>query len=123
MGRRNRRHGRGPVLGIAHGPDRQDVVLQELEHDAELQTRRDVAEDRAGDGPRDERARDHHLRQADEIHADQRAPGDERNQQLDREVHVNSPIGTARAVGTSCAVTSTPPAASCRSVAASSSVR
>src|ERR1041384_5983801 len=114
---------RRTVLGVADRADRQDVVLQQLENDAELETGRDVAEDRAGDGAGDERPRDHDLRQAHEVDPDERAPGDQRDEDLCREVHVNSPIGTARAVGTSCAVTSTPRAASCLSFAASSSVR
>src|ERR1041385_2300909 len=114
---------RRTVLGVAHRADRQDVVLPQLQQDAELDTGRDVAEDRAGDGAGDERPRDHDLRQAHEVDADERAPGDQRDEDLCREVHVNSPIGTARAVGTSCAVTSTPRAASCLSFAASSSVK
>src|SRR6266513_4566610 len=113
----------GPVFGIAHGTDRKDVVLQQLEDDTQLETRGDVAEDRARHRPGHERARDHHLGQADEVHPDERAPDDQRDQQLDGKNHVNSETGTARAVGTSCAVTSTPPAASLRSFAASSSVK
>src|SRR5213594_3698972 len=71
----------------------------------------------------DERAGDHHLRQADEIQTDQRAPHHEDDQDFGRKVHVNSPTGMALAVGTSCAVTSMPRAASWRSLAASSSVK
>ena len=123
MRRRDRGDGRRPVLGIAHRADGQDVVLQQLEHDPELETGRDVPEDRPRNGPRDERAGDHHLRQADEIQTDQRAPHHEDDQDFGRKVHVNSPTGMALAVGTSCAVTSMPRAASWRSLAASSSVK
>src|SRR5437773_8243759 len=114
---------RSTVLRIAHGADRQDVVLHQLEDDAEPQAGRNVAEDRARDRARDDWSCDHHLGQAHEIHADQRAPHEERDQDFDGKAHVNSPTGTARAVGTSWAVTSTPRAASARSLRASSSVR
>src|SRR6266850_505688 len=120
---RDGRDRRGPVFGIAHGTDRQDVVLQQLEDDTQFEARGDVAEDRARHGTGHEWTRNHHLGQADEVHPDERTPDEQRDQQLDRKNHVNSETGTARAVGTSCAVTSTPPAASLRSFAASSSVK
>ena len=121
VARAYRGHSGGPVLGIARGADRQDVELEQLEHHAQPQPQLDVAEDQPGAGPRDERPRDHNLRDADQVEPDQRPP--EQQHQLDVEAHVNSPTGTARAVGTSWAVTSTPPAAMARSVAASASVR
>src|SRR4029077_9564087 len=121
--RRHRGDRAGAVLWVPHRAGRQDVVLEQLEDDAEPEAGRDVAKNRTGDGPRDERPRDHHLGQTDEIHAHQGTPYHERDEDLDGEDHVNSPIGPARAVGTSCAVTSTPRAASSRSLAASSSVR
>ena len=117
---RNRRRA---VFRIAHGADGQDVELEQLEDDAQLESRGDVAEDRARDGARDKRARDHHLGQAHQIEADEHAPEEEQQHDFERQAHVNSPTGTARAVGTSCAVTSTPREASWRSFAASSSVR
>src|SRR6266566_1778050 len=112
-----------PPEHVDRDADGQAVVLQQLEDDAQLEARRDVAQDRPGDRPGDQGTRDHHLRQADEVHADERSPNEQRDQELDGEVHVKSPTGTARAVGTSWAVTSTPRAASCFNLAASSSVR
>src|SRR5256714_15300460 len=123
MRRRNRGDGRRSIFRIPHRADMQDVVLQQLEHDAELQSRRDVSENRPSNRPGDERPRDHRLRQAHEIDAYERAPNEQGEQNLNGQVHVKSPTGTARAVGTSCAVTSIPRAASWRSFAASSSVR
>ncbi len=59
--RRHRGDRRGPVFRVPHRADRQDVVLEQLEDDAEPEAGRDVAKHRTGDGPRDERPRDHHL--------------------------------------------------------------
>ena len=120
---RDRSDGRRSIFRIPHRADRKDVVLQQLEHDAQLQSRRDVSENRSRNRPGDERPRDHHLRQTHEIDAYERAPDEQGEQNFNGQVHVKSPTGTAGAVGTSCAVTSTPRAASWRSFAASSSVR
>ncbi len=119
-----RAHGRdrgGAVLRIARRAHGQDVVLEQLEQHAELEPHPHVAQDHAGDRPRDDRARDHHLRYAHQVQAHERAPREQ--PQLQLEAHVNCSSGTGVAVGTSCAVTSTPCAASARSFAASSSLR
>src|SRR5947208_3181023 len=109
------------VLRVANRAHRHHVVLEQLEQDAELEPGREVAEDRSGDGPGHDRARDHHLRHAHEIEPDERAPHEQEGLQLQR--HANSWSGTGRAVGTSWAVTSTPCAASSLSLAASASLR
>src|SRR5256886_16880592 len=105
----------------AAGPHRHHVVLEQLEQDAELQAGRQIAQDRAGDRARHDRARDHHLWDADEIEPDERAPHEQEELQL--EGHANPSSGTARAVGPSWAVISTPCAASARTLAASTSLR
>ncbi len=56
-----------------------------------------------------------------EVHADHHADGRDAGQLAG--AHVKASRGTGAAVGTSCAVTDTPVAASARSAAASSSVR
>src|SRR5207245_11146182 len=113
--------GGGPAGGDAGAPPGHRVKRKQLEQAPELRAGRQIAQDRAGDRTRHDRARDHHLWDADEIEPDERAPHEQEELQL--EGHANSSSGTARAVGTSWAVISTPCAASARSLAASASLR
>ena len=99
MRRADGRDGGGSVLGVAGRPHRQDVVLEQLEQHAELESRRDVAQHRARDRPGDERPRDHHLRHTHEVQSHERAPREQ--QELQLETHVKSSSGTGAAVGTS----------------------
>ena len=68
-----------------------------------------------------ERLRDHHLGHAHQIEADQGTPGEQPQEEL--QAHVKSSRGTGAAVGTSCAVTTMPRAASALSCAASASLK
>src|SRR5204862_7833010 len=106
---------------VAYGSDGEDVELEQLEQHAQAQPSLQVADDEPRPRGRDERPRDHHLGHAHQIEPDQGPP--QQQGELDVDVHTNSSSGTARAVGTSCAVISMPHAASCRSLAASASVR
>ena len=103
---------------LIHG---QDFVLKDLEQDAQRQAGPDVAQHRAGDRPGYERPRDHHLGHAHQIEADQSTPGEQPQEEL--QAHVKSSRGTGAAVGTSCAVTTMPRAASALSCAASASLK
>ena len=118
--RRSSGHGPDPVVGIAHRSHWHDVERKQLEHDAHCAACYRVAHDHAGHRPRNEWARKHHLPHAHEIEPDDRAPQQEPDPVLH---HVNPRSATGRAVGTSCAVTSTPFSSSARSPAASSSER
>src|SRR5207245_10183085 len=113
--------GGGAGHGVPVGPQRQPVELKPPERAPELRAGPGPARYRAGARTRHDRARDHHLWDADEIEPDERAPHEQEELQL--EGHANSSSGTARAVGTSWAVISTPCAASARSLAASASLR
>ena len=120
-----RRDGRRAVVGIAHGTDREYIQREQLEQHADPGSGRRIAHDSTRQRGGDQRARQQHLREADQVESGDGAPRHQgqQHQRTGRQDHRSARSDTAAAPGTSCAATSAPASCSAWRTRSSSSVK